>query len=139
MTLTIEQKTLAVAEAYTKRLKVRDYYAELAAAGDADARRKLPKAERDLEALQAEDRRLKAERSGGAAAEEAARRHDAVAHTRKIEDEFHQDLARLGHGDDHTPAVRRQIEEKALAYVRRAYGEPAADRFRGLLEDRGAA
>ncbi len=139
MTLTIEQKLEAVAEAYTKRFKVRAHYAELADAGDEDAQRKLPRIERDLERLKAEDRRLKAERSGGAAAEEAARRHDAVAHTRKIEDEFHQDLARLGHGDDHTPAVRRQIEEKALAYVRGAYGEPAADRCRGLLEDRGAA
>ncbi len=46
MTLTIEQKILAVAEAYTKRFKLRDHYAELADAGDEDARRKLQKIER---------------------------------------------------------------------------------------------
>ncbi len=139
MTLTIEKKALAVAEAYTKRLKVRGYYADLADAGDEDARRELQRVERDLEALRAEDRRLKAERTGGAAAEEAARRHDAVAHTRKIEDEFTQDLARMGWYQQPSPEVRRQIEEKALAYVRGSYGEPAADRCRGLLAERGVA
>lgn len=139
MTLTIEQKLEAVAEAYTKRLKARAHYAELADAGDEDAQRKLPRIERDLERLKAEDRRLKAERSGGAAAEEAARRHDAVAHTRKIEDGFTQDLARMGWYQQPSPEVRRQVEEKALAYVRGTYGEPAAERCRGLLEDRGAA
>lgn len=136
---TNRQKTDAVNEAYTKRMKAREHYAELADVGDEDARRKLAGTDRALGRLQAEARRLAAERSGHVAGEgsdamrASERYHDAIEHTRRIEEEFRQDLARLGHTDGHTPKVSRQIEEQALGYIRESYGEPAADHCRRML------
>ncbi len=135
MELTNEQKTAAVREEYTKRMKAREIYAELADVGDEDARRKLEKTDDALRKLSAEAARLEAERRGASdpLLKEAGRRRAAEQHTRAIEDGFHADLARMGHGDGHTPDVRRQIEEKALAYVRDHHGEPAAEYCRRLL------
>ena len=135
MTLTIEQKADAVAVAHERLLAERPGWATLAEVlGDREAKEKLARIDRGLERLAAEARRLAAERRGGGAGPpEAASRAAMEAHTRKIEDGFHQDLARLGHAGDHTPAVRRQIEAEALGYVRETYGEHAAEHCRKLL------
>ena len=141
MELTNRQKTDAVAEAYTSRVEAREIYAKLAAAGDEDARRKLEKVDRELGLLKEEHWRLEAERRGVSdpLLQEAGRRRAAEQHTRKIEDEFYQDLARMGHGDGHVPAERRRIEEKALAYVRDHHGEHATEHCRRLLAPEQAA
>jgi hypothetical protein len=91
-------------------------------------------APRRLARFEQEDARLKAERSGGSAAKEPGREvlasvryRDAVDHTRKIEDEFDRDLARMGWYQQPSPEVRREIEEKAFAGVRELHGESAAE------------
>jgi len=139
--LTIEQRIDAINEAYTKRAKAREIYATLAAAGDKHARGELRRVDREMERFRREDARLKAERSGplvGAGSPTSERYRAALDYTRKIEEEFDADLARLGHTDNHTPEVRRVIEETALGYVRDSYGEPAAEHCRLLLEPSGA-
>lgn len=69
---------------------------------------------------------------------ESERYRAALDHTRRIEDEFRQDLARMGHPRQPSPEVRREIEEKALAYVQDHYGEHAAAHCRRLLAPSGA-
>ncbi len=141
--LTIEAKALAVAEEYTKQVKAREIYATLADAGDEDERRKLEKTDRILDRLKAEDRRLEAERrgseAGDPATEEAARYRRALDHTRRIEDGFDRDLARMGWYQQPSPSVRREIEETALAGVRDLHGEHATEHCRGVLDGLWAA
>jgi hypothetical protein len=135
------QKADVIADAYTQRMEARERYAVLARAGDEDARDDILRIDRELGKLRAEALRLKAERAGNSdpAAVEARRYHDAVIHTRRIEAEFHQDLGRLGWYQQTSPQVRREIEERALAYGRDSYGEHAAQHCRRLLAPREAA
>ncbi len=135
------RKSDVIADAYTQRTKAREHYAVLARAGDEDARDDILRIDRELEKLRVEALRLKAEREGSsdAAGTRASRYHDAITHTRRIEAEFHQDLARLGHPQQTSPEVRREIEERALGYVRDSYGEPAARHCRRLLGPTPAA
>ncbi len=138
--LTIEAKALAVADAHERLLAERPHWATLAEVLRIPlAQRMLEEIDRGLAKFKAEARMLEAERIGSSAGEgseavrDSERYRAALDHTRRIEDGFHADLARMGHGDGHTPDVRRQIEEKALAYVRDHHGEPAAEYCRRLL------
>jgi small-conductance mechanosensitive channel len=136
----LANKLDAVTKAYTTRVRARERYATLADAGDEHARDEIRRIGGELERLRAEALRLKAERAGSsdAAGSRASRYHDAIGHTRRIEAEFHQDLGRLGWYQQTASEVRREIEERALAYVRDNYGEHAARHCRRLLAPREA-
>ncbi len=141
--MTNEEKALAVADAHERLLAERPRWATLTELlDDPGAEERLGRIDRALGKLKAEAARLKAERSGVSAVAESrealdsVRYREAVDHTRKIEDEFDQDLARMGHGDGHTPDVRRQIEERALSAVRVLHGEHAAEHCRRRLSPR---
>ncbi len=138
--LTNEQKTDAVGEAFTQRTKAREHYTVLAEAGDEHARDEIRRIGVELEKLRAEALRLKAERAGNSdpAAVEARRYHGAVEHTAAIERDFFADLGRLGWYQQTSPEVKREIEERALGYLRDSYGEAAARHCRRLLVPREA-
>src|SRR5215211_2917821 len=110
--MTNTQKTDAVRAAYQRLLDERPGWATLAEVlKDPEAERMLAHIDRGLAKLRAEDARLKAELAG--TSDPAAHFHEAIEHTRRIEAEFRQELARMGHPHQTSPAVRRQIEETA--------------------------
>jgi hypothetical protein len=135
MKLTNTRKADAIADAYTTRARARERYATLADAGDEHAVDEIRRIDRELGKLRAEALRLKGERAGNSdpAAVEARRYHDAVEHTAAIERAYFADLGRLGWYQQTSPEVRREIEERALGYIRDSYGEHAARHCRRLL------
>ncbi len=138
--MTNERKALAVADAHERLLAERPHWATLAELlDDPGAEERLGKIDRALGKLKEEAARLEAERSGVSAVAESrealdsARYREAVDHTRKIEDEFDRDLARIGWYQQTSAEARREIEETALSGVVELYGEHAAGHCRRLL------
>jgi hypothetical protein len=141
--MTNEQKALAVADAHERLLAERPHWATLAELlDDPGAEERLGSIDRALGKLKEEAARLEAERSGVSAGAESrevldsARYRDALDHTRKIEDEFDRDLARMGWYQQTSAEARREIEERALSGVGELYGEHAAEHCRRLLSPR---
>ncbi len=138
--LTIEARALDVADAHERLLAERPHWATLAEVLRIPlAQRMLEEIDRGLARLKADARMLEAERTGSSAGEgseamrDSERYRAALDHTRRIEDGFARDLARMGWYQQPSPKVRGEIERKALDYVRDHYGEHAGEHCRRLL------